>query len=63
MNRERSVEFVKNRMSKAKREIRHWKEYDYVIVNKNLNKSVELIEQIILVNKLRCRNNLFKNTK
>lgn len=63
MNRERSVEFVKNRMSKAKREIKHWKEYDYAIVNRSLNKSVEQIEQIILVNKLRSKNNLFKNIK
>ncbi len=35
--REGSIDFVKKRMSKAKQEIMHWQEYDYAIVNANLN--------------------------
>ena len=34
-------------MSKAKKEITHWKEYDYVVVNKNLNKCIKEIVSII----------------
>jgi len=45
--RESNKEFIKLRMSKAKKEITHWKEYDYVVVNKNLNKCVKEIVSII----------------
>jgi len=34
-------------MSKAKKEITHWKEYDYVVVNDNLNKCVNEIKKIL----------------
>ena len=34
-------------MSKAKKEIMHWKEYDYVVVNNNLNKCLNEIKIII----------------
>ena len=45
--RESSKEFIKLRMSKAKKEITHWKEYDYVVVNDNLNKCVIEIKKIL----------------
>ena len=45
--RESNKEFIKLRMSKAKKEITHWKEYDYVVVNKNLNKCIKEIVSII----------------
>ena len=45
--RESSKDFIKLRMSKAKKEITHWKEYDYVVVNDNLNKCVNEIKKIL----------------
>ena len=46
---EDSFDTVKSRMSKAKSEMSHWNEYDYVIVNENLRKCVNEILQIIEV--------------
>ena len=34
-------------MSKAKSEISHWIEYDYVLINKNLNKCAQEIINIL----------------
>lgn len=45
--RENNLKFVNRRMAKAKREIIHWNEYDYVVVNKNLKKCIREIESII----------------
>ena len=36
---EDSIEIVKKRMSKAKSEISHWIEYDYIIINDDIDKS------------------------
>ena len=46
--RENNLSFVKKRMSKAKKEIMHWNEYDYVVINKNLNNCIKVITNIIL---------------
>ena len=43
----KNIFFVNKRMSKAKREIMHWSEYDYAIINNNLNECVKKIKQII----------------
>jgi len=45
--RENNLSFVNERMSKAKKEIMHWHEYDYVVINKNLNKCIKVIKNII----------------
>lgn len=45
--RERSKSFIKKRMSKAKREIMHWSEYDYAVVNDNLKSCISKIQNII----------------
>ena len=45
--RENNLSFVNKRMSKAKKEIMHWKEYDYVVVNNNLKKCLNTISKII----------------
>ena len=45
--RETNFQFIKKRMSKAKKEIMHWKEYDYVVVNNNLKKCLNTISKII----------------
>ena len=45
--RKHKTDFVKKRMSKAKQEIMHWKEYDYAVVNDDLNKCLKIVKQII----------------
>jgi len=45
--RENNISFVNQRMGKAKKEIAHWKEYDYVIVNKDLKECVNEIKNIL----------------
>lgn len=47
MSREKNLSFVKNRMSKAKREITHWKEYDFAVVNDNLQTCLTKINNIL----------------
>ena len=44
---EDSPETVKKRMSKAKSEISHWIEYDYVLINENLEKCTDEIVTIL----------------
>lgn len=43
-----SIETIKNRMSKAKNEIIHYGEYDYVIVNDDLNQAYQQLRSIII---------------
>ena len=45
--RESNIKFINLRMSKAKKEITHWKEYDYVVVNDNLKKCINEIKNIL----------------
>ena len=45
--RESNPKFINLRMSKAKKEITHWKEYDYVVVNDNLKKCISEIKSIL----------------
>lgn len=48
--REHDNSFINKRMSKAKREINHWNEYDYVLVNDNINECMNKIVDIIRIN-------------
>lgn len=48
--REHDNSFINKRMSKAKREINHWNEYDYVLVNDNINECMKKIVDIIRIN-------------
>ena len=59
MNRAQdSSETVKDRMKKSIDEIMHWKEYDYVIVNRDFDETLREVESIITSEKLRrVRNN------
>ena len=50
---EDSNDIVSKRMSKAKSEISHWIEYDYVLVNKELNKCIAEIVTILNVERKR----------
>ena len=45
--RECNTNFINLRMSKAKKEITHWKEYDYVVVNDNLKRCISEIKSIL----------------
>ena len=48
-----SSETVKDRMTKSIGEIMHWKEYDYVIVNKDFEQTLNEVKSIITSEKLR----------
>jgi guanylate kinase len=53
-----SSDIVKDRMRKSIDEIMHWKEYDYVIVNRDFDKTLDEVKSIIISEKLRrFRNN------
>ena len=44
---EDSEEIVKKRMSKAKAEMSHWIEYDYIIINHDIKKSAKEVKTIL----------------
>lgn len=46
------IEVIKKRISKAKEEISHYGEYDYVVVNESLDKTFEEIKSIIITKRL-----------
>lgn len=47
-----SDEVIKSRMERAKQEIEHFNEYDYVIVNDDVDKAFEEIKSLIIAKKL-----------
>lgn len=50
-----SEEVVQKRMAKADAEISHWAEYDYVIVNYDLDESEKLLSSILFAERLKRR--------
>jgi len=46
---------INRRMAKAADEMSHWAEYDYVIVNRDLDQSVQAVRSILLAERLRRR--------
>jgi guanylate kinase len=48
-----SPDIVKRRMLGASNEIQHWREYDYVIVNYDIEQSVAAIRSILAAERLR----------
>src|SRR5512138_4012708 len=48
-----SDEVVRGRMAKAADEMSHWPEYDYIIINDSLEKSVEQVESILTAERLK----------
>lgn len=48
-----SEDVVRSRMSKATSEMSHWAEYDYIIVNQNIDESVAQAEAILRAERLR----------
>lgn len=50
-----SEDVVQKRMAKADAEISHWAEYDYVIVNYDLDESEQLLSSILFAERLKRR--------
>ncbi|MBY0422131.1 MAG: guanylate kinase [Parvularculaceae bacterium] len=50
-----AAEVVERRMAKADGELSHWAEYDYVIVNYDLDESEAMLRAILLTERLRRR--------
>jgi len=48
-----SEDVVQKRMSKARAEISHWKEYDYVVINRDLEETLTAVMSILYTE--RCR--------
>jgi guanylate kinase len=48
-----SEEVIARRMAKSADEIRHWDEYDYVLVNRDLEASLEELQRILAVERNR----------
>lgn len=48
-----SEEVVQKRMSKAAAEISHWQEYDYVLVNEDLQETLERVDTILKAERLK----------
>ena len=48
-----SADVVKARMAKASDEISHYREYDYIVVNEDLDRSVESVRAILAAERLR----------
>jgi guanylate kinase len=48
-----SDEVVKKRMQKATAEISHWQEYDYVLINQDLDQTLEKIDSILKAERLK----------
>lgn len=48
-----SAEVVANRMSRAPDELSHYPEYDYIVVNREINKSIEMAMSILGAERLK----------
>ncbi|MBF0247885.1 MAG: guanylate kinase [Alphaproteobacteria bacterium] len=48
-----SDEVVKKRMAKAASEMSHWGEYDYIVVNENIDESVAQVKAILTAERLK----------
>jgi guanylate kinase len=48
-----SAEVVAKRMMKAEAEISHWQEYDYVLINQDLDQTLEKIDHILRTERLK----------
>jgi guanylate kinase len=48
-----SAAVVADRMAKSAEELSHWSEYEYVIVNREIEESLALVEAIVTAERLR----------
>jgi guanylate kinase len=49
-----STEVVAKRMREASNEIQHWGEYDYVVINQNIEQALDAVRAILAAERLRC---------
>jgi guanylate kinase len=54
-----SEEVIASRMARAEGEISHWAEYDYVLINNDANKCVELVHNILKAERLKATRRIF----
>lgn len=54
-----SIETIQNRMNLADVELNHWKEYDYLILNDNLERSFDKLIAILKAERLRKKRRIF----
>lgn len=52
---EDSEEIIQKRMNKAAEEMSHWAEYDYIVINSNLEESIYAVKSIIQAERLKRR--------
>ena len=50
---EDAVEAIERRLNNAKLEIEHWREYDYVVVNDDLDRAFSEVRAIVTAERLR----------
>ena len=50
---EDSEEVIQTRLNNSRAEIAHWREYDYVIVNDDLNAAFDAVQSIVKAERLR----------
>ncbi len=55
---EDSEEIIHQRMNKAAEEVSHWAEYDYVIINNDLQESIQAVRSILQAERLKRRRQL-----
>jgi guanylate kinase len=48
-----SIEVVAKRMAKATSEMSHWREYDYIIINEDLDDSVACVQAVLTAERLK----------
>jgi guanylate kinase len=48
-----TAEVVRKRMAKAGDEMSHWREYDYIVVNNDVDRSVAAVEAVLAAERLR----------
>ena len=50
-----SDDVIAKRMSKSESEISHWSEYDYIIVNEDIDTALAELESIVLAERMKRR--------
>ncbi len=53
---ENTIEEVEKRFKSFDEDIKHWNDYDYIVINKNLDVCFKQIENIIISNKNKSPN-------
>ncbi len=51
-----ATEVIESRLTAARKEISHWSEYDYVVVNDRISSAVQAVKTVVLAARLRRQN-------